>query len=119
MLICDFSGFKMPEMVKARPVVIVSPNHLIRPGLVTVVPLSTTQPEPVQTYHYRLNGSPIPGNAATEVWAKCDMICCVSLHRIDRVKIHRGNYMVGYVSMEQVKRIRIAAAASFGVTIKE
>jgi uncharacterized protein YifN (PemK superfamily) len=115
-LICDFAGFKAPEMVKARPVVIVSPNHLVRPGLVTVVPLSTTPPQPIQPYHHRLKGSPIPGNAVDEVWAKCDMICTVSVRRIDRVKVDRGKYVVGHISMEQVNAIRVAAASSFGLT---
>ncbi|HEX4479977.1 MAG TPA: type II toxin-antitoxin system PemK/MazF family toxin, partial [Rudaea sp.] len=85
-LICNFAGFKAPEMVKARPVVVVSPNHLVRPGLVTVVPLSTTPPMPVEPYHYRLRGSPIPGDPIDEVWAKSDMICSVGVHRLDRVK---------------------------------
>ncbi|WP_210210156.1 type II toxin-antitoxin system PemK/MazF family toxin [Rhodopseudomonas palustris] len=47
-LICDYStGFKAPEMVKKRPVVTVSPRLKRRDGLVTVVPLSTSRPEPV------------------------------------------------------------------------
>jgi len=53
-LMCDFDGYQVPEIVKTRPVVVVSPNHLIRPGLVSVVPLSLTPPDPVQPYHYQL-----------------------------------------------------------------
>jgi uncharacterized protein YifN (PemK superfamily) len=116
-LICDFAGFQAPEMVKVRPVVVVSPNHLVRPGLVTVVPLSTTPPHLIQTYHYRLEGSPIPGHVVEEVWAKCDMICTVSVRRIDRVKVARGNYVVGHISMDRVNAIRIAAGASFGLPL--
>lgn len=115
-LICDFAGFKVPEMVKARPVVVISPNHLVRPGLVTVVPLSTTLPNPIEPHHVQLKGSPIPGKAAGDVWAKCDMISCVSLGRMDRIKVDRGNYGVGHISMQQVNAIRAAAAASFGWT---
>jgi len=114
-LICDFEGFRAPEMVKTRPVVVVSPNEMHRPGLVTIVPLSTTPPDVVHPYHYRLKGSPIPGSTANEVWAKCDMICSVNVGRIDRVRTVRRNYAVGYVSMDQVNAIRVAAAMSFGL----
>ena len=72
-LFCDFSGYVFPEIVKTRPVVVVSPSHLARPGLVTVVPLSTTVPDPVRSYHYKLQGNPVPGSTAAETWAKCDL----------------------------------------------
>jgi hypothetical protein len=45
------------------------------------------------------------------------MICTVGAHRIDRVKVDRGKYAVGHISMEQVAAIRLAAAASFGATL--
>ena len=42
-LYCDFkTGFRPPEMVKARPVVVLSRNHH---ELCTVVPLSGTEPK--------------------------------------------------------------------------
>lgn len=107
----------VPEIVKTRPVVIVSPAHLIRPGLVTVVPLSTTPPEPVQPYHYKLLGNPIPGSDAPETWAKCDLFASVSLERLDRVKLGRGDYRVGAVSTEQVKAIRRACLAALGIDL--
>lgn len=72
-LVCDFAGYVAPEMIKRRPVVVVSPAHLRRPNLLAVVPLSTTPPDPIAPYHYRLSGNPVPGSDATEVWAKCDM----------------------------------------------
>lgn len=116
-LYCDFKGYVAPEIVKNRPVVIISPSHLIRPGLVTVVPLSTTPPNPIRTYHYKLHGNPIPGTEAVEVWAKCDLLASVSLERLDRVKIARGDYRVGAISMEQVKAIRRACLAALGVDL--
>ncbi len=113
---CDFVGYKAPEIIKVRPVVIISPTHLSRPGLYTVVPLSTTPPDPVQPYHYKLIGSPFPHDKS-EVWAKCDLVASVSIERLDRIKISRGNYEVFYVSMEQVRKIRICAAISLGVDV--
>ncbi|MFK5216451.1 type II toxin-antitoxin system PemK/MazF family toxin [Glaesserella parasuis] len=45
-VMCDFSGFIAPEMVKTRPVVVIS-KHKKNSELVTIVPLSTTKPEPL------------------------------------------------------------------------
>jgi uncharacterized protein YifN (PemK superfamily) len=115
-LSCDFVGYILPEIVKRRPVVVISPNHLTRPGLFTVVPLSTTAPVPICNYHHKLTGNPIPGEGA-EVWAKCDLVASVAFGRLDRIKIGRGNYQVGYVSMDQVREIRLCAARSFGVVL--
>jgi hypothetical protein len=53
-VICDFSeGFRPPEMVKIRPVVVISPRRRTA-QLVTVVPLSSVAPLPVQPWHYQL-----------------------------------------------------------------
>jgi len=118
-LICDFKGNEVPEIVKRRPVVVISPAHLRRPGLVTVVPLSTTAPDPVAPYHYLLTGNPVPGEGAKEVWAKCDLVTSVRAERLDRFKIDRGNYQMGHVSMEQVRVIRYRVALSLGLTAEE
>ena len=50
LLICDFDrGFKAPEMVKKRPVVVISPRRRkSTPQLCTVVPLSSSAPNPVE-----------------------------------------------------------------------
>ena len=116
-LMCDFNGYIIPEIVKKRPVMIISPNHLNRPGLYTVVPLSTTVPNPICDYHYKLKGNPIPGESA-EVWAKCDLVASVAFERLDRIKIARGTYRVGYVSMEQVREVRLCVARSIGVPVE-
>lgn len=113
-LMCDFRGYILPEIIKTRPVAIISPNHLKRPGLVTVAPLSTTAPVPVCEYHYQLKGNPIPGDSATEVWAKCDLVATVSVDRLDRIQIARGRYETGHVSMDQIRAMRLCAARSLG-----
>lgn len=115
-LMCDFSGFVAPEMVKTRPVAVISPNHMRRPGLVTVVPLSTTPPEPILEYHYCLKGSPIPGDSSI-VWAKCDMVVTVRLERLERIRLARGKYETGHISMEQIREIRLKASYSLGVDL--
>lgn len=87
-LICDFStGFKVPEMVKTRPVIVISPRPRFKTQLCIVVPLSTTAPVPVEGHHHCLDPASLPGVLAGRVtWAKCDMVTTVSLDRLDRVK---------------------------------
>ena len=115
-LMCDFDGYRVPEIVKNRPVVVVSPTRLTRHGLTTVVPLSTTAPSPVQPYHYILEGNPIPGNARL-AWAKCDLVATVRYERLDRIRVDRGTYQVGRVSMDQVRAIRNCVAISIGIDL--
>lgn len=117
-LMCDFRGYVAPEIVKIRPVVIISPAHLRRPGLVTVVPLSTTPPDPVELYHYRLRGNPMPGSNALEVWAKCDLVATVRFDRLDRFKLGRGKFEGGAVAMDQVRAIRRCVAISLGLEVE-
>ncbi len=114
-LACDFRGYIAPEIVKTRQVVVISPNHLLRPGLCTVVPLSTTAPNTICDYHYRIIGNPVPGDTTPEIWAKCDLVAAVSYDRLDRIKLSRGNYIVGNLSMNQVRAIRLAVARSLGL----
>lgn len=116
-LICDFRGYRVPEIVKVRPVVVISPNHLVRSGLVTVVPLSTTAPKPILAYHVSLGENAVPGQRDIEVWAKCDLLATVSFGRLDRIRLPGRKYVVGRVSKQQVKMMRIAAARSLGLDI--
>ena len=84
-LMCDFStGFKPPEMVKKRPVVVLSKP---RQQLVTIVPLSTTEPIPLERCHYEVpNRSLPPPLRRKRHWAKCDCVTTVAFWRLDRVK---------------------------------
>jgi uncharacterized protein YifN (PemK superfamily) len=87
-LTCDFcTGFMEPEMIKERPVIVVSPTSTHGRRLCTVVPLSTTAPNPVKAWHLELPQLKIP-NWPTEDgesnWAKCDMLMTVGFARLDR-----------------------------------
>lgn len=114
-LICDFDGYIFPEIVKRRPVVVISPNGIVRKDLCTIVPLSTTPPDEIRAYHYLLKGNPIPGSSELVVWAKCDLVATVCYKRLDRIQVGRRNYTNGAVSMEQVREIRRCAAISIGI----
>ena len=88
-LMCDFTtGFQLPEMVKRRPVVVVSRKHR---ELCTVVPLSTAAPSPVEACHHKLSEHSLPFalTKGRDVWAKCDLITTVGFGRLDRIMIGR------------------------------
>lgn len=86
LLVCDFSGMIEPEMVKARPVIVVSPRLRNRTGLCTIVPLSTTKPISIMPWHCKIElDEPIsPKWQETEMWAKCDMLYTLRFERLDR-----------------------------------
>ena len=91
-LICDFSsGFRPPEMVKRRPVLVLSPRLRHRDGLCTVVPLSTTAPRRAVPYQclVTLPLAPPPPFQAIEVWAKADMLVTVAFARLDLMRSAR------------------------------
>jgi uncharacterized protein YifN (PemK superfamily) len=87
-VMCDFSGNAVPEMVKIRPVVVIARNRHNN-KLVSVVPLSTTPPSPLTAYHHALAENPMPGGQDIPCWAKCDMIATVALYRLDRIMAGR------------------------------
>lgn len=116
-LICDYAGFKAPEMVKRRPCVVVSPRLRRRDGLCTVVPLSTTPPYPPESYHYQITLDrplPYPFGAAV-MWAKCDMLATVSFDRLALIKIRKRQYIKPMLSAGDMFRIRICIMRALGI----
>lgn len=110
LLVCDFTGMVEPEMVKSRPVVVVSPRLRHRTGLCTVVPLSTTPPNDVMAWHCKLIlETPLSAKwNKTEIWAKCDMLYTMRFERLDRFHTRVGNHRKYYdrhVSDEQLGRV--------------
>ncbi|RXZ38157.1 hypothetical protein D9O50_01005 [Oxalobacteraceae bacterium CAVE-383] len=91
-VMCDFAGFNPPEMVKVRPVVVLT-KHRHNAHLVTVIPLSTTPPIQLANHHHELSVNPLPGKKALRCWAKCDMIYTLSTARMDRFKTLKRNYI--------------------------
>jgi mRNA interferase MazF len=116
-LVCNFDGYVVPEIIKVRPVVVISPNHMKRAGLYTVVPLSTTEPTPKEKYHVELI-NPITADGSA-VWAKCDMVAVVRNERLDRFKISRGTYKVFHLTNVQVDEIRKCVAISIGIDFED
>lgn len=119
---CDYSNLVDPEMNKVRWVVVLSPKFLNRPSLCTVVPLSTTAPKKIESYHVRLDADPAPNSSpGTVVWAKCDMLMTVSFSRLvayydGRTPEGKRNYMSLHVSAKELGLIRQGALFALGLS---
>jgi mRNA interferase MazF len=122
-LLCNYdTGFIEPEMVKRRPVVIVSPRLRKRSGLVSVIPLSTTKPDDLMEFHVEIElAKSLPRPFESRVmWAKCDMISTVSLKRLDRFKEAKGfqgqrNWISGQLDQNQIKRVKTGLLFGLGL----
>ncbi|MFA7946092.1 type II toxin-antitoxin system PemK/MazF family toxin [Pseudomonas brenneri] len=108
-LICDFRGYEVPEIIKIRPVIVIR-RHRTNKLLVTVVPLSTTAPQTVLAHHLQLE-SHLQG-ANPVCWAKCDIVATVSLGRLDRIKSKdrhgKRTYKIAELSSEQFLAVKAA-----------
>ena len=97
-------------MIKTRPVVVISPRRRSSPRICTIVPLSTTAPNPVEPFHHRMNPQSLPVSfRKQDSWAKCDMLYTMALDRLDRVKLRIGGrraYRAPQVLVEDLDAIR-------------
>lgn len=120
-LVCDFSGFQAPEMLKRRPVVVISPRLRNRTGLCTIVPLSTTEPNKIEAYHYRLHTTPsLPAPYVSPVhWVKADMVYTVSFNRLflmtHGVKDATGKRVYDQRVIDKADLLKIQAAVLHGI----
>ncbi|MGY8905141.1 MAG: type II toxin-antitoxin system PemK/MazF family toxin [Burkholderiales bacterium] len=108
-LICDYTtGFISPEMVKKRAVVVISLKERHGGRLCTVVPLSTTAPNQMKSWHAVINVN-IPSLGNHPRWAKCDMLATLSFDRLDKPhsKSHQGRqYHTVQITAMELKAIR-------------
>jgi mRNA interferase MazF len=121
-VICDFSWFKAPEMIKRRPAVVISPRLRGRDNLCTVVPFSTTTPHKLMPYHYKLfTDPPLPDPYSSPYhWLKCDMVYTVSFDRmfmpfVDKADGGKRNYHTHAVSEHELKEIRKCVLNGLGM----
>ena len=116
---CDYSGLVPPEMTKIRWVVVISPKFLGKRELCTVIPLSTTAPNPVESHHVKLDKDPAPKASGVDVWAKCDMMMTVSFSRLTAYwdgKIDgKRNYVSLHISALELGKIKLATLAALGL----
>lgn len=109
-------------MVKRRLCVVQSPQIEARPGLCTVVPLSTSEPEEIQAYHYKFQiPFQMPKNWGNQPrWAKCDTICAVGFHRLDLLRLGKDaqgvrQYQLNPLSSIHLRHISNGVIASLGL----
>lgn len=113
-VMCDFSGNIIPEMVKVRPVVILA-KHPVNSKLVTVIPLSTTAPTKMEPHHHQMSENPLPDKTHITCWAKCDMISTVSLDRLDRYKYGKRpnvTYVVPFIDPTDMNAIKACVTSA-------
>lgn len=122
---CDFgAGFSEPEMCKRRPVVVLNPRIQNRPGLCTVVALSTSPPNPQMPYHRQIRiRPPLPAKWLSDnVWVKGDMVNAVSFHRLDLIRLGKDAngkriYHMDAIEADQFKVVQECVLRAIGLSI--
>lgn len=105
------------EMVKTRPVIVVSRVLDGRHGVATVVPISMTPPANPRRWHVLVPTTAMPQGwreKPGDRWAKCDMVTTVSLERLSMIGVRRFEGKLHYTASEvdapTLRQIREALA---------
>ena len=113
---CDFKSFKEPEMVKVRPVIVISPKLPFRSEIVAIVPMSTTAPRQELEYCYRLSKNYMPNEQEGIItWAKCDMVINLAKHRLSAIKVGRRKYIYPELSESDLRNVKQAVLYGLGL----
>ena len=113
---CSFSGFKVPEMVKVRPVVVVSPRLPRRSEIVAVVPISLTEPMPLMPYQIRLSKNYHPSEADDlPCWAIADLVMNIGIYRLESFKVGRRKWAAPQMTGDDLAAVREAVLHGLGM----
>jgi uncharacterized protein YifN (PemK superfamily) len=116
-VICDFTGYVQPEMVKKRRVVVLSPLRQFGSShdvTVVVVPLSELEPKPLLPWHHAIASGRYAG--VNRCWAKGDLVAHVSLVRLDRV-FYAGGWTVPVVDRFDLAALRRTVTSAIGLQL--
>jgi mRNA interferase MazF len=122
-ILVRFDGaFRVPEMVKPRPCVVISPKMKSRQDLCTVVPLSTTAPAEIAPYHTEIDlefDLPAPWTSR-RCWVKGDMIYSVGFYRADLFRVGRRSegrrdYLTETLSDVTFAKVQACVLAGLGI----
>lgn len=121
-VLCNYnSGFRVPEMQKVRPAIIVSPRLSYRDKLCAVVPLSGTPPERDVAYAVRLDLDLPPPWGLQPRWAKADMVATVCFDRLDMFRTERDRrtgqrkYLHPKLNLKELKSVQVAILHGLGL----
>ena len=115
-LMCDFKGFVPPEMVKPRPVIVVSPRLPYRSEIVAVVPVSTTAPRHELPFCFRLSKNYHPEEPDDlACWAKADMLMNLGAYRLNGFHTGRRKWEYPQLSGEDLAGVRRAVLCGLGL----
>jgi uncharacterized protein YifN (PemK superfamily) len=114
-------GFRPPEMCKRRPAVVLSPPIPGRSFMCSIVPLSTTAPNPVLPHHLVLEFDPVLPDPYSEprMWLKGDIVLTVAFHRL-RLLFSGWNqgqrvYDVRVIDAHTLEKVRGCVRAGLGL----
>lgn len=88
-LICDFSGNKVPEFNKKRPVLVLFKDRY-NPKLVTVLPISSKKSFGNQAEFQVECPTPTDLDSAKSSYIKCNYITVVSIERLSLIKTYNA-----------------------------
>ena len=115
-LVCDFTGFKEPEMVKVRPVIVISPRLPYRSDIAAIVPISLTAPRHNLPFCYRLSKNYHPNeDDGLPCWAKADLVLNIGTYRLSGFKVGRRKYEFPQLTAEDLISVRYAVLAGLGL----
>lgn len=122
-LICDFENY-LPkgEMVKQRPVIVLSPRIAQRRDIVTVVALSTTEPLTYLNYHLEITFDPPYSKkySSMTMWLKGDMLYTMNLSRLSRPhskdpQTGERSYPIRIIDASVMKDVERCVLAGLGI----
>lgn len=121
-VMCEFPAcFEMPEMVKTRAVVVISRRSQHRLGLAAIVPLSSTEPNPILEHHCQIPVRLLPKfmqATGGPRWAKGDMVYTLSTKRLSLPTTHRDKrtgkraYDQARLDLEHLQLVRRCVASA-------
>jgi uncharacterized protein YifN (PemK superfamily) len=116
-LACHFGlGFEKPEMVKTRPVMVISGHQRVWTRVCVVVPISSKRPLEIRPHHYQLPRGLVPGDKYPEAWVKGDMVIAVGSHRLDRIKTRFRQYVAPVAPAEVLTEVRRCVLHASGMS---
>lgn len=99
-------------MVKIRPVIVLAVGDRSRSQLATVVPLSTSVPDPIHDHHCLLDSKLLPKTALffqKQSWIKGDMVYTVGFERLSPILLGRQHgkrvYCKDRLSRETMRKV--------------